>query len=145
MIIKDERLNFDSCKELLYKIVKEKLNVTKEEILSKKRDRTLADSRRVIMKILKNKFPYCKVVVLGGSVNRDHSSASIQLKNHDELIRYPNDYSDLFHLINDEFEKVSFKNFSSLQELYEAKNGLEAKLNIVNSLIYQFEKKSENK
>lgn len=143
MITRNERLNFDVCKDLLYGIVKEKLDINKEVIMSKKRDRTLADTRRAIMKILKNRFPYCKVVVLGASVNRDHSSASIQLKNHDELIKYKNDYSDLFHLINDEFEHITFTNYSSLQELYEIKTNLESKLDIINSLIKQNEDEKE--
>lgn len=137
------QLDFDACKELLYKIIKDKINVSKEEILSKKRDRTLADARRVIIKILKTKFPYAKVVILGETVNRDHSSASIQLRNHDELINYKNDYSDLFHLINDEFYKTAFNTFNSLQDLYQLKNDMEKKLETINLLIEELEAKKD--
>lgn len=140
---KNEKLDFDSCKELLYKIIKDKLNVSKEELLSKKRHRVLADARRALMKILKTKFPYTKVTVLGETVKRDHSSASIQLRNHDELIEYKNDYSDLFHLINDEFYNLAFNTYQSLQDLYDIKKDLETKLKTIDLLIHELENKKD--
>jgi hypothetical protein len=139
---KNDKLNFDNCKEIIYDVIKEKLNISKEEILSQRRTRILADSRRAIIKILKTKFPYSRVVILGDSVNRNHSSVSIQLRNHDELISYKNDYSDLFNLINEEFEKNSYDSNQSLDELFAVKINLEKKLETVNLLIRELQKNS---
>jgi hypothetical protein len=144
MINKKTQLDFDYCKELLYQIAQEKLNVSKEELLSKKKTRPLADTRRAMIRILKTKFPYAKVVVLGEAVSRDHSSVSIQLKKHEELISYNNDYSSLFNVIGDEFYKVSPENNQTLEELYEIKNSLEEKLKTVILIIHELENKKKS-
>ncbi len=141
MTKKDIQLNFDSCKEILYKIAEEKLSVSKEELLSKKRTRTLADTRRAVIKLLKIKFPYSKVVTLGEAVSRDHSSVSTQLKKHEELICYKNDYTSLFNVISEEFYRLSYNNNHSIEDLYEIKNNLENKLKTVNSIISELKSK----
>lgn len=136
MKTKNSQLKFNTCKELLYNIAERKLNVSKNEILSKKRDRVLADTRRTIMSILKSEFPSAKVVTIGQAVSRNHSNVSIQLKNHEELIQKRNEYSSLYNLINDEFHKKSHFESCSINELYEIKQKLENDLKIVKSTIY---------
>ncbi len=139
---KEKQLNFDSCAELLFKIAEEKLHISKSDILSKAQTRILADTRRAIMRILKTKFPYTKVVVLGNLVNRDHSSVSAQLKKHQELISTKNDYSDLFYLLNDEFFKYPHQKTDSMDELMDIRDNLERQLNTVNLLIHELNKQS---
>ncbi len=139
---KEKQLNFDSCAELLFKIAEEKLHISKSDILSKAQTRILADTRRAIMRILKTKFPYTKVVVLGNLVNRDHSSVSAQLKKHQELISTKNDYSDLFYLLNDEFFKYPHQKTDSMDELMGIRDNLERQLNTVNLLIHELNKQS---
>jgi hypothetical protein len=143
MINKNTQLDFDSCKELLYQIAEEKLSVSKEEILSKTKTRTLADTRRTMIKILKTKFPYTKVMVLGDAVARDHSSVSTQLKNHDKLIGYKNEYSSLFNMISGEFYKFASNSNQTIEELYEIRNNLEGKLKTVNLIIEELESKKK--
>lgn len=142
MTEKEKQLNFDSCAELLFKIAEEKLHISKSDILSKAQTRVLADTRRAIMRILKTKFPYTKVVVLGNLVNRDHSSVSAQMKNHKELISTKNDYSDLFFLLNDEFFKYPHQRTDNMDELISIRENLERQLNTVNLLIHELNKKS---
>lgn len=142
MTEKEKQLNFDSCAELLFKIAEEKLHISKSDILSKAQTRILADTRRAIMRILKTKFPYTKVVVLGNLVNRDHSSVSAQLKKHQELISTKNDYSDLFYLLNDEFFKYPHQKTDSMDELMGIRDNLERQLNTVNLLIHELNKQS---
>jgi len=142
MTEKEKQLNFDSCAELLFKIAEEKLHISKSDILSKAQTRVLADTRRAIMRILKTKFPYTKVVVLGNLVNRDHSSVSAQMKNHKELISTKNDYSDLFFLLNDEFFKYPHQRTDNMDELISIRENLERQLNTINLLIHELNKKN---
>lgn len=142
MTEKEKQLNFDSCAELLFKIAEEKLHISKSDILSKAQTRISADTRRAIMRILKTKFPYTKVVVLGNLVNRDHSSVSAQMKKHQELISTKNDYSELFFLLNDEFFKYPHQKTDNMDELISIRDNLERQLNTVNLLIHELNKQS---
>lgn len=142
MVEKEKQLNFDSCAELLFKIAEEKLYISKSEILSKTKTRILADTRRAIIKILKTKFPYTKVVVLGNLVNKDHSSVSVQIKKHQELICTKNDYSDLFFLLNNEFFKYPHQKTDNMDELISIRDNLERQLNTVNLLIHELNKQN---
>jgi hypothetical protein len=142
---KDTQLSFNSCKELLYNIVQDKLNVSRDELFSVRKTRTLADTRRSMIKILKTRFPYSKVIDLGKVIARDHSSVSIQLKNHDELFEVDSEYTSLFHVINNDFNKMSYKDEESMQELYDLRDGLEEKLKIVKLIIHEFEQENTKK
>lgn len=137
--MKDENtnFNFNDCTELLYDIVDKKLNISKEEILSIKKTRTFADARRVIVKILKLKFPYATVAALGKVVNKDHSSVSVQLKKHDDLIFSNNDYTFSYKLISEEFYAITYS------DLYVVKHNLEDRLKNVNALIEELENKKK--
>ena len=92
------------------------------------------------MKVLKTEFPYAKVATLGDAVSRDHSSVSIQLKKHDELIGSNKDYTSLFNAVNDEFIMLLCNSVNySLSELYEVKNRLEDNLKRINVEINELE------
>lgn len=141
MNIKEKRqLSFNTCKELLYKVVEEKTGFSKENIFAKKKIRPLANTRRVVVKILKLNFPHAKVILLGATVNRDHSSVSIQLKKHNDLMSSDSDYNCLFNLINDEFNKMH--KIYSIDDLRTIKKNLEEQLNYVIISIYQLESKN---
>lgn len=138
-MIENHKLSFDICKELLYKIVEEKMKISKTELLSKRRTRELADIRRIFVKILKINFPQSKVEALGKTVDRNHSNVSIQLKKHDELISFDNMYISLFHKINDEF----FNSYShySINDLYELRDNLAEKMRATDLIINELENK----
>jgi len=140
---KQTNRKFDSLKELLYDISEKRLGITKEQILSKKRTRTLADTRRVIMRILKTAVPKSTVYEVGAAVARDHSSVSTQLKEHKKLYESNKDYTELFNMINDEFQEILNSN-KPLAELYKDKETLETRLSIVNKAIEEIEANTES-
>lgn len=131
-------LKLESIKEALYEILERKLNISKEVFLSKLRTRPLADSRRVMMRILKNHIVKLKVREIGDAVARDHSSVSTQLKEHEKLYNSNRDYTNLFDLINSELDKSISVN-KSLIDLYKDKVLLEDKLETVKASIEEME------
>lgn len=141
----NENLDFEICRDLLYKIVEQKTGIFLEEFLTKKKNREMSNIRRVFVKILKIKFPSCKLEIIGDAVVRDHSNVSIQLQKHDELIYSDKIYASLFHKINDEFcktyKKESTNTIDYLNYLRNNKNNLEDKLRLINLKILELENK----
>ena len=138
--------DFESCKNLLYKIIEDKLRISKEKLLSIDKTRDVADVRRVVVNLLKGNFPNAKIAVLGQVVGRDHSNTSQQIKKHHELYHSNHSYTSLFNEINEEFLKNSFVLKNSINNLNETKNNLETTLEVVNSIIKDLKiKKKPNK
>ena len=137
MTNKNTQLNFNFCKELLYKIAEEQTNVSKEEIFSKNKTRVVADVRRVIIKILKTTFPESYISALGKTVFRNHPNSSIQLKKHDDLFFSDAAYIKSFNKINDEFLKT-YKTHS-ITDLYTMRDSLEEKIKTTNTIIHKLE------
>ena len=136
-----ENTKFDLRKKLLYEIVERKYNISREQILSIGKTRLQADTRRVIIRILKNSFPDTKVKTLGRAVARNHSSVSIQLKEHNKLYNFNQEYTELFNTINSEYNSLTNSN-KPLSELYVFRDGLKTKLEIVNKAIDELECKT---
>jgi hypothetical protein len=141
MITKNRTLDFESSKELLYKIVEKKLSITKTELFSVAKTRQLADTRRVMIKLLKINFPKAKVVVLGEIIGRDHSNVSQQLKKHDELFSSNESYTALFNELSEEFNAVSYMTANSINSLQDAKKDIKTALKAVNFLIRKQQEK----
>ena len=102
----EQTKKFNDCKELIYEIVDKNLHVSKEQILSKVKKRKFADARRIIIRVLKNSFPKTKVIILGEIVAKDHSNVSTQLKEHFNLYGKSTEYTDMFNLIESEFNSA---------------------------------------
>nr|QBM02702.1 hypothetical protein [uncultured archaeon] len=139
---KKDQLDFEQCKELLYRIVDEKLDIPLEYFLSNIKTRELANTRRVVVKILKMNFPNSKVETLGKAVNRNHANVCVQLKKHEDLIYSDKIYASLFHKINDEFFLIYKKDDTDyIDYLRKNKSILEDKLKYINLQISEIENK----
>lgn len=142
MTTNKNQLDFKQCKELLYKIIEEKIDIPLEVFLSKNKEREIANARRVVVKILKMNFPKSKVEMLGEAVARNHSNVTVQLKKHEDLIYSDKIYASLFHEINDEFFKIYKKDDSDyIDYLRKNKSILEDKLKYINLQISEIENK----
>lgn len=137
MTTKNPQLNFDFCKELLYKIVEEQTKVSKEIIFTNNKTREVANARRIIIKILKTTFPKSNISILGKAVFRNHPNSSIQLKKHDDLISFDKPYISSFNKVNNEFLKT-YKTYS-ITDLYTMRDGLEDKIKTTNIIIHELE------
>lgn len=92
--------------ERIYDIVEEELGITKEQILSKNREREVVNARRIIaLVLLKNKV--CTTTKVGELLNRDHSSISHYKKTTNHLLSIEDSLRESFEKIN-----VGFRMFT---------------------------------
>lgn len=135
----NKRLNFEECRELIFNIIQNQLKFSKEDLQSEKRNRPLADARMMVSRILKTKFPYVKLEIIGAATKRDHSTVVHHLKKHNNFIDTNDDYVEQFNMISEEFYTLSDKNIYSMDDLLTIKKTLEDKLDNVNSILHDIE------
>ena len=92
------------------------MDITEEQLLSKKRNRILVDARRIVVNILRRE-EYVTTEVAGKAVNRDHSTAVHLQKTHPDIYEIDKQYKAIYdscifrykdeiHFTFDDFVKI---------------------------------------
>jgi len=130
--------------DLLVDIVEDLTGVTREELVSKKRLRTLVELRMACSIVLRDysqrNGKKLTVFELGDMLNIDHSSVSYYSASHYKLIgdlKSGRNYRTLYEQIKSSFDIRAISiNKDSMKVLLEKKNSLENELEMVNGILF---------
>lgn len=73
--------------DLIFKAIRREMKVSKEEIISKKRDRKLVEARQMFC-LLARKHTNESSVDIGNAINRDHATVLYSVSTMESLIRF---------------------------------------------------------
>tara|TARA_Y100000593_G_scaffold32601_1_gene64282 strand:- start:723 stop:1124 length:402 start_codon:yes stop_codon:yes gene_type:complete len=73
--------------DLIFKAIRKEMKVSKEEIMSKKRDRKLVEARQMFC-LLARKHTNESSVDIGKAINRDHATVLYSISTMDSLINF---------------------------------------------------------
>ena len=73
--------------DLIFKAIRKEMKVSKEEIMSKKRDRKLVEARQMFC-LLARKHTNESSVEIGNAINRDHATVLYSVSTMDSLVKF---------------------------------------------------------
>lgn len=126
--------------ELLLGIVEEFTKLSREEILSKRKFRSMADVRVICSVLLKKYKPELKTKEIGKLLNVNHSSVCHHRNKHGKLMETDVVYKDMFNEIDLAYQqKMVIVNKSFKESLINKKKRLEKMLADINYVLGSIE------
>ena len=124
-------------KKILISVVTSVTGITKEQILSRKKTRDIAEIRMMCTNILQEQKPELKLTVLSGLMGLKHCSANYHQKTHRDLMIQPDGkYKDLFNKLRLTYKRtliVQDRNYKNV--LIEKRKKLQEMLEEINQVL----------